>query len=140
MSFADNLRLLRKNNGYTQKELCTELGVALSTVAMWETVNRQPDLDTAKKIAEFFKVSVDELLRDAGELDDKYLPEKDLSARITPKMKVINEDLADIRELLRTRPEVKMLFSVSKNASKADIERAVHIIEALKSKSDGRRD
>ena len=140
MSFADNLRLLRKNNGYTQKELCTELGVALSTVAMWETGNRQPDLDTAKKIAEFFKVSVDELLRDAGELDDKYLPEKDLSARITPKMKVINEDLADIRELLRTRPEVKMLFSVSKNASKADIERAVTIIEALKSKSDGRRD
>ena len=79
MRFSENLKVLRKNNGMTQKELSQALGVALSTVAMWETGNRKPDL-----------------------------------------------------EMLRTRPEVKMLFSASKNASKEDIERTVAIIEALK--------
>lgn len=47
----------------------------------------------------------------------------------------MNDELAQLRDMLRTRPEMKMLFSVSKNASKEDIERAVAIIEALKEQS-----
>jgi len=135
MNFAENLRTMRKNAGYTQKELSCVLGVALSTVAMWETDHRRPDLETAKRIASVFNVSMDELMCDEGELDDKFLDEKSMTARLTPKNKSINEDLAEIRELLRTRPEVRMLFSVSKNASKSDIERTVKIIEALKENS-----
>ena len=46
MRFSENLKVLRKNNGMTQKELSQALGVALSTVAMWETGNRKPDLET----------------------------------------------------------------------------------------------
>ena len=41
MRFSENLKVLRKNNGMTQKELSQALGVALSTVAMWETGNRK---------------------------------------------------------------------------------------------------
>lgn len=136
MGFSENLRILRKNAGMTQKELSNKFNVALSTVAMWETGNRRPDLETAQQISSFFKVSLDELICESDELGDKYLTENEMTQRITPRNKLMNEDLADIRELLRTRPEVRMLFSASKNASKADIERAVTIIEALKSKSD----
>lgn len=50
----------------------------------------------------------------------------------------MSDELAELRQMLRTRPEVKMLFSVSKNASREDIERAVAIIEALKSSSEAR--
>ncbi len=137
MSFCENLRTLRKNAGLTQKEISREFEVALSTVAMWESGNRHPDLDTVRKIAGYFHVSVDNLVSD-GELDgDRFLPEESMAQRMTPKTRQMNEDIADIRELLRTRPEVKMLFSASKNASKADIERAVAIIEALKEQSGG---
>ena len=104
MRFSENLKVLRKNNGMTQKELSQALGVALSTVAMWETGNRKPDLEMLQHIAKYFNVSVDTLFMENAEL----------------------------REMLRTRPEVKMLFSASKNASKEDIERTVAIIEALK--------
>ena len=34
--------------------------------------------------------------------------------------------------MLHSRPEMQMLFSVSKSASKEDIEKAIRIIEALK--------
>lgn len=137
MSFCENLKCLRKNAGLTQKEVSTEFEVALSTVAMWESGNRQPDLDTVGKLARFFHVSVDELIGNEGLDGERFLPDEALSDRITPKNRLMNEEVADIRELLRTRPEVKMLFSASKNASKEDIERAVAIIEALKEQSNG---
>ncbi|MCI5683391.1 MAG: helix-turn-helix transcriptional regulator [Eubacteriales bacterium] len=132
MRFSENLKVLRKNSGMTQKELSQALGVALSTVAMWETGNRKPDLEMLQRIAKHFNVSVDTLFMENEELGDDYLLDSEMSARITPNTRHLNEDLAELREMLRTRPEVKMLFSASKNASREDIERTVAIIEALK--------
>ena len=54
MRFSENLKVLRKNSGMTQKELSQALGVALSTVAMWETGNRKPDLEMLQHIAKYF--------------------------------------------------------------------------------------
>jgi len=118
ISFSENLKALRKEQKLTQKQLSEELGVALSTVAMWETGARQPDYDKLNKIAAFFNVSHDALL--IGPKEDGY----DSTGS--------DSDIMEIRDLLRTRPEMKMLFSVSKNATRADIERTVAIIEALK--------
>lgn len=44
------------------------------------------------------------------------------------------DELADYLEMLRTRPEVRMLFSLSKDATKEDVEKAVAIIEVLREK------
>lgn len=119
MQFKDNLKLLRKNVGLNQKKLAEGLGVALSTVAMWETGSRQPNYKMLNKIADFFGVSYDRLLSGPSDSDSEMYDTAD--------------EISALRDMLRTRPEMKMLFSVSKNASKADIERAVAIIEALKS-------
>ena len=124
IKFHENLKKVRKSKGLTQKALSEKLGVALSTVAMWETGSRQPDYQTLNRIADFFGVSFDELLEDQSEKqamrdDEIYISYED-------------DEVFSIRELLRTRPEMKMLFSVSKNATKEDIERTVAIIEALK--------
>ncbi len=43
-----------------------------------------------------------------------------------------DEELIDLLEELRSRPEMRMLFSLSKNATKEDVEDAVRIIEALR--------
>ena len=40
-------------------------------------------------------------------------------------------ELQNYLEELRTRPELKMLFSLTKNATKADVEKAVKIIETM---------
>ncbi len=136
MDFGKNLRYLRKKAGLKQRDLSAAFGVALSTVAMWETGKRQPDLDTVKKISEYFGVSADELISDGfgSACAEPELKEKERPLGLTG----MSDELAELRQMLRTRPEVKMLFSVSKNASREDIERAVAIIEALKSSSEAR--
>ena len=124
IKFNENLKKSRKRKGLSQKALSEKLGVALSTVAMWETGSRQPDYQMLNRIADFFGISFDDLLEDKEEKealdsDEIYVAYED-------------DEVFSIRELLRTRPEMKMLFSVSKNATKEDIERTVAIIEALK--------
>lgn len=53
---------LRNDKGLNQRELAIHLGVSNGAIGMWETGKRQPDLETIKKIASFFNVSVDYLL------------------------------------------------------------------------------
>jgi repressor LexA len=59
--FGYKLKELRKREKISQKELATQIGVAQSTVGMWENGKNKPEYDTLLKIAEFFEVSVDYL-------------------------------------------------------------------------------
>ena len=67
MRFSENLKVLRKNSGMTQKELSQALGVALSTVAMWETGTRKRDIEMLQRIAQHFNVYVDTLRTESEE-------------------------------------------------------------------------
>ena len=60
--FSEQLRKLRRLNNLTQTELSKLLNVSNGTIAMWETDKRQPDIDTLKKLANFFNVTTDYLL------------------------------------------------------------------------------
>lgn len=56
------IKSLRKGKGYTQAHLAKLLGVARSTVSMWESSPQEPDNETLGKIADVFGVSTDYLL------------------------------------------------------------------------------
>lgn len=58
----ENIRNLRVARGMYQIDLAQALNVSKSTVAMWETDRRTPDIDMLTRIAEFFCVSTNELL------------------------------------------------------------------------------
>lgn len=62
MGFSKRLKLLRKNADVTQDELAQYLQVSRSTIAGYETKNRQPDYDKLYMIAQFFHVSTDYLI------------------------------------------------------------------------------
>jgi transcriptional regulator with XRE-family HTH domain len=53
--------------GISQTEAAKRLGIVRTTYSNYEAGNREPDVDTIKKMAEFFEVSVDYLL---GRTDD----------------------------------------------------------------------
>ncbi len=53
---------LRKLKGISQQELAEYLGVSFQSVSKWETGATMPDITLLPDIAEYFKVSVDELL------------------------------------------------------------------------------
>ena len=58
----EKLKILRKERKLSLKELGKDLGLAESTISLYETGKRQPDYATLLNIANYFNVSVDYLL------------------------------------------------------------------------------
>lgn len=56
------LSQLRKEKGLSQETLAEKIGVTNKTISRWETGTYMPDVEMMKILAEFFGVSVDELL------------------------------------------------------------------------------
>jgi len=62
--FGENLKRIREEKGLTQQTLADNLYVTRQAVSRWEGGSRYPDLMTAKKMAQFLGVTLDELLTD----------------------------------------------------------------------------
>lgn len=56
------IRELRKAKKVTMKDLGNIIGVAESTMSLYETGKRKPDPETLSRLADYFNVSVDYLL------------------------------------------------------------------------------
>lgn len=111
--FSDVLRQLRIKSGMNQEELANRLGLAKSTISMYENGSREPSLEILEAIADTFNVDMNTLT------DSKKSAE-------------LNDELQEYLEELKNRDEMRILFSVAKNATKEDVMQAVKIIEALK--------
>ena len=61
-NFNDNLKEARLRSGLSQKEVAENIGVAKSTYSLYESGNREPNVNTIKKIADCLNVSADTLL------------------------------------------------------------------------------
>ena len=57
-----NLKNLRLEKKLTQEELAKVLNLSVSTISMYETGSREPDISTLKNISEYFNVTCDYLL------------------------------------------------------------------------------
>ena len=60
--FNENLKAARERKNMTQKEVADNIGVAKSTYSLYESGNREPNVQTIKKIADALNVSADDLL------------------------------------------------------------------------------
>lgn len=56
------MRLLREREKLTQKEVAEKLGISPSAYNMYEKGKREPNIDTLQKIADFYGVSLDDLI------------------------------------------------------------------------------
>ena len=57
------LRELRKEKGLSQTQLANELGMIKQTYSNYENEKREPNIATLIKLADYFDVSVDYLIR-----------------------------------------------------------------------------
>lgn len=60
--FNENLKIARERKGLSQKDVAEQIGVAKSTYSLYESGNREPNVQTIKKIADLLSTSADELL------------------------------------------------------------------------------
>ena len=71
MKFGEKLKSIRKEKGYTQKDIYTILEVSPNCYASWEQGRTQPDIENIKRLCLIFKVSADYLLGFEDEFGQK---------------------------------------------------------------------
>lgn len=120
--FFDIFYDLCQKKGISCKKAAEEIGLSNSITTKWKKTGATPDSKTLTKVAAYFGVSIEYLL--AGE---ETLDEKAEKATVD----VIDDDLRGYLDELRSRPEQRLLFSVTKNASKAQIEAIVKMIKEM---------
>ena len=86
------------------RQLERETGLADRTIGRWDT--NMPSIDRVKKVAEYFGVTVDYLL--GGE-----------NSQISNSM---DDELAEYLEMVRTKPEIRMLLKTQRGASRKEVE------------------
>lgn len=70
MTFGENLSIIRKSRGYSQRKLAEMLNVSQGAVGMWESGQREPSFETLELLADFFNLPMSALIpsdRDASE-------------------------------------------------------------------------
>lgn len=111
MFWLERLRELKQRSGISTKELAEAAEVPFGTLNNILAGNvKSPQLETMRRIVYTLGYTLDDL--DPGRVEN-------------------DGELLAYLGALRTRPEMKMLFRVSKNATKKEVEAAVKIIEAL---------
>lgn len=61
-NFAHNLKELRIERNIGQVELAKSIGVSKGIISLWENGKREPTLHYVMIIAEYFEISIDELV------------------------------------------------------------------------------
>ena len=62
IKIGEKIRLLRKKNDVTQDSLAAHLGVTPQAVSRWESGVCYPDMNALPLLADYFSVTIDELL------------------------------------------------------------------------------
>ena len=89
-------------------------------------------------IAKYLGIDINDILN--GPLSSSDTPDPSNIVKVVDEndnVVVLNDEALEIIDALRKKPEMKILFSVSKKATKEDIIKAVKIIEALKEEEEG---
>lgn len=65
----DKIKLYRENKRMTQNEVAGILNVSTATISKYESGALEPNIESLKRLAELFEISIDELLSDEKEFD-----------------------------------------------------------------------
>jgi len=87
------LKHLRKEKGITQEKLSEELGVSGRTISRWETGKNMPDISLLVEIAEFFDVSIPEIIKGERKSEDMKEEEKEVAETMSDYAKAEKEQL-----------------------------------------------
>ena len=63
---AESLESMRRARGLTQQQLARETGISQQNLSRWETGTHIPNLADCIRLADFFGVSLDELVGRSG--------------------------------------------------------------------------
>lgn len=108
----ERVRKLCHAHGISVTNLEKELGFGNGTITKWD--NSSPSLAKIKAVAEYFNMPISELID-----ENKKEPTE-------------SSELDKYIEMLRTRPEMRLLLDTQDGASKEQVEENVRFLDALR--------
>ena len=117
----EKIRVLRIKRGYSQAQLADLMGLKRSAISNYEQGIREPDLDTIEAFADFFDVSIGDLI---GRNEQDY--------RLQKLYDTNNDGIWQRREALRRDPKRRVLFDLAENGTQKDIDAAIALLDALR--------
>ena len=123
----DRIASLCSNKGIRPGKMCNDLGISRGSIGDLKKGRREGiSIKTATKIADYFGVTTYYLLTgDETKKAPTHEGERDHA------IDHIDDELKEYLDELRSRSEMRMLFSTTKNATKTQIEAIVKMIEEM---------
>lgn len=121
--FIERLNSILQKRNLSQADLSKMTGIRSSSISDWLKGKYEPKQD---KIA---------IIADALNVSPVWLIGYDEPSTNQPKGYYVDPETAEYAEMLRTRPEMRMLFSASRGISKEEMQEAVNYIEFIKSRN-----
>ena len=59
---ANNIKILRKKNNFSQDELSAQLGIKRTSLSGYEVGSTEPNIELLSKLSQFFKITIDQLI------------------------------------------------------------------------------
>ena len=124
----DVFEQLLQKFGVTTYQVSKATGIGQSTFSSWKSRRNLISGDKAKKIADYFNVSVDYLMtgEDKSDLSDKKY--------------YINDETAEMADKIFHNKELRLLFDAARDAQPEDLETVHQMLLALKRKERGNID
>ena len=116
---------LLQSCGVSAYRFCKETGISQSTISTWKKKGNLIKGDLAKKIADYFNVSVDYLMTGKEKESDKYY---------------LNDETAEMAQALFENRDLRVLFDAARDASPEDLKTTYDMLMALKRKERGEND
>ncbi len=106
-----NLRNLRRSKDLTQEEVAAHLGISFQAISKWERNDGYPDITMLPALANYFGVTVDELIGMDNIASAEKLDEINTKWNENRIEKKHAENVALMREALKTYPNHPILLS-----------------------------
>lgn len=91
-NFASNLKFLRLQRNITQEELGKRLGKDYSTIGKWENGTRSPIMEDVIKVAEYFNVSLTDLISNNYTTGTSYTPTEEDLKKVLEEKGLLDKD------------------------------------------------
>lgn len=104
-----------EETGVAPTTVLKTIGVSKSAYSNWK-IGGEPSNRTKKQIADYFGITVQELMDGKKE---------------TAPAEAETDEIDELLETIRRRPDLKVLFSLSKKATPDDVKKTIQIIKTI---------
>ena len=113
----ENLKALRKKKNKRQEDLAEFLSVSINAISKWERGECYPDIELLPKLAEYYNLSVDDLLLSEIKTIERTMSLRQISESTSAVAESSNKIAASIEEVAAAINSIDALVAENKTMS-----------------------